>query len=97
MLRNLSIPHGGLSEPHLTASGTSRKYFEIHLEIDDANKLDKALKSDTSLSWFVIVILMQQLVKVVQDLHAQIAFLFSTYVVVILKTQNVRVIVTTVY
>ena len=55
MLRNLSIPHGGLSEPHLTASGPSRKYFEIHLEIDDANKLDKALKSDTSLSWFVSV------------------------------------------
>ena len=55
MLRNLSIPYGGLSEPHLTASGPSRKYFEIHLEIDDANKLDKALKSDTSLSWFVSV------------------------------------------
>ena len=55
MLQNLSITHGGLSEPHLTALGTSRKYFEIHLEIDDANKLDKALKSDTSLSWFVSV------------------------------------------
>ena len=55
MLQNFSIAHGDLSEPHLTASGPSRKYFEIHLEIDDANKLDKALKSDTSLSWFVSV------------------------------------------
>ena len=53
MLQNLSIAHGGLSEPHLTISGASRKYFEIPLEVDDANKLDKALKSDTSLSWFV--------------------------------------------
>ena len=55
MLQNLSITHGGLSEPHLTVSGTSRKYLEIHLEVDDANKLDKALKSDTSLGWFVSV------------------------------------------
>ena len=55
MLQNLSIAHGGLSEPHLTISGASRKYFEIPLEVDDANKLDKALKSDTSLSWFVSV------------------------------------------
>ena len=45
MLQNLNITHGGLSEPHLTVSGTSRKYFEIHLEIDDANKLDKTLIS----------------------------------------------------
>ena len=47
MLQNLSIAHGGLSEPHLTVSGPSRKYFEINLEIDNANKLDKVLKSDT--------------------------------------------------
>ena len=55
MLQNLSIAHVGLSEPHLTVSGASRKYFEIHLEVDDANKLDRGLKSDTSLSWFVSV------------------------------------------
>ena len=55
MFWKLSIAHGGLSEPHLTVSGPSRKYFEICLKVDDANKLDKALKSDTSLSWFVSV------------------------------------------
>lgn len=54
-LQNLSISHGGLYEPHLTVSGPSRKYFEILLNIDDANKLDKALKSDSSISWFVSV------------------------------------------
>ena len=54
MLRNLSIPHGDLSEPHLTASGPSRKYFEIHLEIDDANKLDKALNLTPHLAGLLV-------------------------------------------
>ena len=54
MLWNLSIAHGGLSEPHLTVSDPSRKYFEICLKVDDANKLDKALKSDTSLIWLLV-------------------------------------------
>ena len=54
-LQSLSIPHNHLSEPHSTTPYPKMKYFEILLNIDDANKLDKVLKGDTSLTWFVSI------------------------------------------
>ena len=54
-LQSLSIPHDHLSEPHFTIPDPKWKYFEILLNIDDVNKLDKALKGDTALTWFVSI------------------------------------------
>ena len=54
-LQSLSIPHDHLSEPHFTTPDPKRKYFEILLNIDNANKLDKVLKGDTALTWFVSI------------------------------------------
>ena len=54
-LQSLSVPHDHLSEPYLTAPDSKRKYLEIFLGVDDANKLDKGLKCDATLGWFVSI------------------------------------------
>ena len=54
-LQSLSVPHDHLSEPYLTAPDSKRKNLEIFLGVDDANKLDKGLKCDATLGWFVSI------------------------------------------
>ena len=54
-LQSLNVPHDHLSEPYLTAPHSKRKYLEIFLGVDDANKLDKGLKCDATLGWFVSI------------------------------------------
>ena len=54
-LQSLNVPHDHLSEPYLTAPDSKRKYLEIFLSVDDANKLDKGLKGDATLGWFVSI------------------------------------------
>ena len=54
-LQSLSVPHDHHSEPYLTTPDSKRKYLEIFLSVDDANKLDKGLKGDATLGWFVSI------------------------------------------
>ena len=54
-LQSLSVPHDHLSEPYLTTPDSKMKYLEIFLSVDDANKLDKGLKGDATLGWFVSI------------------------------------------
>ena len=54
-LQSLNVPHDHLSEPYLTDPDSKRKYLEIFLSVDDANKLDKGLKGDATLGWFVSI------------------------------------------
>ena len=53
-LQSLSVPYDHLSEPYLTTPDSKRKYLEIFPSVNDANKLDKGLKCDATLGWFVM-------------------------------------------
>lgn len=54
-LQSFTIPYDGLSESQVPVLDPTMKYLEVLLSVDDANRLDKALKYDTTLSWFVSI------------------------------------------